>query len=748
MAQTQAAGLKTQESISSATWIQRGPTNIGGRITDIAVHPLDSDIVYAGAAEGGVLRSVDAGQTWTPLFDDQLAISIGAIAIDPVNPDVIYVGTGEVNPGGGSVAYGGAGLFRSSDQGDTWELIGLEDSGSIGRIRIDPTDPDRIFVAVMGFLWETNPDRGVYRTTNRGTTWERVLFVDSETGCVDLIMRPDDPDVLYAAMWERLRQPEYYDYGGPGCAVYRTTDGGDTWAQVAGGLRTPSVDGGRIGLSLCALQPDVMHAVYADRIGYFDGLYRSTDGGFTWSQTNDGTLSNAFASYGWWFGNVRTHPVNPDTIFVLGLGFYRSTNGGSSYSGADGGMHVDHHGLDFGPGPNPVIYEGNDGGVYRSTNGGTAWTKLGDLPVTQVYRVALDASNVSARYLGAQDNGTCRTLTGDTDNWVMIFGGDGFQPLVHPTNSSHIWAQYQYGNLRFSSNGGSSWSNATGGINPSDRRNWNSPLIQDPTDADRRYLGTDKVYWSASNTSWTAISPDLTGGPHLGNSGQVSGTLTTLAVSSLDGDVIWAGSDDGYVQVSTNGGGTWTDVSAVLPVRWVTSVRADPFSPETAYVTISGFRWAEPLPHVFRTTDLGANWEAIAGNLPEAPANDFLADPNHAWRYFVATDVGVYESWNGGISWSAMGAGLPNVVVTSLALDPGNQELFAGTYGRSVFSISTATLPCPWDLDGDGTVAVPDLLALLAAWGTNPGGPPDFDGDGLVAVPDLLKLLANWGPCP
>jgi photosystem II stability/assembly factor-like uncharacterized protein len=746
-AQAQAAAHRAAESPRSAAWTQRGPTNIGGRMTGIAVHPLDGDIVYAGAAEGGVLRSVDAGQTWTPLFDDQPVLSVGAVAIDPGNPDVIYAGTGEVNPGGGSVAYGGAGLFRSIDQGDSWEFVGLEDSGSIGRIRIDPTDSDRIFVAVLGFLWETSPQRGVYRTTDGGTTWERVLFVDSETGCVDLIMRPDDPDVLYAATWQRIRQPEYYDYGGPGCAVYRTTDGGDNWTQVGGGLPTPSANGGRIGLSLCASQPDVMHAIYADRIGYFDGLYQSTDGGFTWIRTNDGSLSGVFASYGWWFGNVRTHPVDAGMIYVLGLDFYRSTNGGASYQYASGGMHVDHHGLDFGPGPDPVIYNGNDGGVYRSTNGGSVWTKLYDLPVTQAYRIALDANNANARYVGAQDNGTNRTLTGATDDWDNIYGGDGFQPIVHPSDSNRIWAQYQYGSLAYSGNGGSSWSGATAGIGASDRKNWNSPLIQDPTYADRRYFGTNKVYRSASNTSWSAISPDLTGGPHAGNPGQVNGTLTTLAVSPLNGNVIWAGSDDGYVHVTTDSGRNWTDVSAALPVRWITSVRTDPFSANTAYVTISGFRWAEPLPHVFRTTDLGANWEAIAGNLPEAPVNDFLADPDHPDRYFVATDVGVYETLNGGSSWSTLGEGLPNVVVTSLALDPGNQELFAGTYGRSVFSISTAGVPCPWDCaePADGDVGVVDFLALLAQW--DAPGSCDFDGGG-VGVTDFLELLAHWGPCP
>lgn len=685
-AQLEARALREEAGSRSETWEPRGSTNIGGRVTSMAVDPTDANIVYAAAAEGGVLRSLDGGQHWTPLFDDQSSISIGDVAIDPSHPTVIYAGTGEVNPGGGSVAYGGTGLYRSTDRGDTWEPLGLENSGSIGRIVIDPTDSDRIFVAAMGRLWAPQPERGVYRTTDGGVTWERVLYVNDSTGCVDIIQRPDQPDVLLAAMWERIRRPEVYRYGGPACAVYRTLNGGDTWSLVGGGLPAPSSDGGRIGLSLCAAQPNVMHAVYADRTGYFDGLYRSTNGGDTWTRTNDGALADVFASFGWWFGNVRTHPVDPNTIYVLGLPFYRSTNGGASYSDASGTMHVDHHGLAFGPGTNPVLYEGNDGGVYRSTNGGTAWTQLPDLPILQVYRVALDAGNRDALYCGAQDNGTCRTLTGALDDWEMIFGGDGFQPLVHPTSSSRIWVQYQYGNLYYSGNGGGSWSGATTGIASNDRHNWNSPLIQDPTNPDRRYFGTQKVYRSASNTSWTAISGDLTGGPHQGNAGQVDGTLTTLAVSPRDGQVIWAGSNDGYVQVTTNGGSAWANVAADLPDRWVTSVRTDPFTREMAYVTISGFRWDEPLPHVFRTTDLGVTWEPIAGNLPDAPVNDFLADPATPDRYVVATDVGVYQTIDAGEHWSMLGDNLPNVVVTSLAFEPVGRALFAGTYGRSFFA--------------------------------------------------------------
>jgi photosystem II stability/assembly factor-like uncharacterized protein len=689
-AQRQAASDRAAESTRGAVWTARGPDNIGGRITDVVVDPTNDSTVFAGAAEGGVFRTFDGGQSWTPLFDQMPSLAIGALALEPGNPNVVYAGTGEVNPGGGSVAYGGSGLYRSTDQGDSWSLIGLEDSGTIGRIVVDPSDPLTIFVAANGMQWQASTERGVYRSTDGGATWDRVLYTDDVTGCVDLVQRPDDPDVILAAMWQHIRQPEYYDYGGPGCAVHRSTDGGDSWSVVGGGLPAPSANGGRIGLSLCRSQPQVMHAVYADRTGYFAGLYRSTDGGDTWARTNDTALNDVFASYGWWFGNVRTHPMDPDTIYVLGLDFYMSSDGGASWVNASDEMHVDHHGLDFGPGSSPVIYNGNDGGMYRSTNGGTAWTKLPDQPLTQVYRLGLDQQNPGAIYLGAQDNGTCRTFTPALDDWEHIFGGDGFQPLIHPLNPNKIWALYQYGNLFVSTDGGTIWRSAMIGISFSDRKNWNTPLIQDPADPDLRYTATHRVYRSTADRNWTVISGDLTGGPHMGNPGQVDGSITTLSVSPLDTSVLWAGSNDGHVHVSTDDGDTWTDVSAGLPERWVTSVRADPFVRETAYVTISGFRWTEPLPHVFQTTDLGSTWTPIAGTLPEAPVNDLAADPTNQGRLFVATDVGVYQTLDGGLSWTMLGADLPNAITTSLALDPSAQTLLVGTYGRSVFSAAIA----------------------------------------------------------
>ena len=666
-----------------ANWVQRGPFNIQGRITGLAVDPRDDDVAYAGAADGGIFRTFNGGDTWTPVFDDQTTLSMGAVALDPSNPDVVYAGTGEANSSGDS--YMGNGLYRSTDQGDSWTFIGLENSGHIGRVVVHPSNPDIIHVAVMGHMYTEGPDRGVYRTDDGGLTWTRTLHLGPTVGCIDIIQRPDNPDILFAAMWERIRGPELRVFGGPLCGVHRSDDGGLTWTLVENGLPPSSADNGRIGLALCASQPDVMCAIYADSSGPFLGLYRTTDGGTTWTQTNDGSLANMYATYGWWFGNVRIHPQNPDIIYPVGFHDYLSTDGGNSYAevGSDV-MHVDHHALAFGSGPTPKIYAGNDGGVYTSTNG-TLFTKTtGDLPITQAYRVNAASWNTDAVWLGTQDNGTLADLDGDGD-YVRIFGGDGFEPLPHLLDSSRIWVQYQWGNVRYSSNGGNSFSNATNGL--SGRRNWDAPHAQDPNDPETRYFGSHVLFRNSGNTSWTAISGDLTGGSHP-SGGLVRGSLTSIGVSPADSQVIWTGSDDGFVYVTTDGGSTWVNVSEGLPERWITSVHPHPFPSSKALVSVSGYRWGEVVAHVYATDDFGQTWTPADGNLPDIPVNDVFIDPKNTKRYFAATDIGVFQTLDEGQSWDIFGQGLPSVVVSDLAYLADTRELFAGTHGRSILSIA------------------------------------------------------------
>ena len=695
----QAVEMRSRERAGAAAWDPVGPVNIGGRITDVAVHPLDANVCWAGAAEGGVFKTMNGGVTWIPTFDEESSLSIGSVAVDPSDPDVVWVGTGEPNGGGGSVTYGGTGVFRSTNGGATWTNLGLPDSRYIGRVRVDPSNPSRVFVAVLGAMYSTNPERGVYRSTDAGGSWQQVLAVNDSTGAIDLVVHPTDSNLVYAAMWERTRGPDFLNYGGDGSGLWRSTDGGDSWSELGSGL--PSGPGvGRIGISIAKSNPDILYAIYADADpGWFDGVYKTTNGGDTWTQTNDGALGGVYSSYGWWFGNIRVDPTNADRVFVLGLEFYRTTNGGASWSNAGGSMHVDHHGLDFGP--TGIIWEGNDGGMYRSVNGGTVWTKLADLPLTQFYTVEVDHQFPVRRYGGTQDNGTNRTLTGGSSDWASILGGDGFHCLVDPTNNAFVYAEWQYGNFHRSTNGGSTFIGATSGL--SGRKNWSMPVVLDPSNPARLYAGTHFLHRSTNRAaSWTGISPDLTDGPGGGN--VTYGTITTIAVAATDPDVIWAGTDDANVWVTTNGGANWTRVDGALPERWVTRVAVDPGDATVSYVTISGFRWDDPLPHVFRSTDFGASWTDISSNLPEVPANDIVPDPQSPSTLWLATDFGVYRTTDVGASWSAVGTGLPNVVVTDLELHNPTRTLTAATYGRSM-----------WTFDLNRATAAGELRPLAAA---------------------------------
>jgi len=664
---------------SAGQWDPVGPTNVGGRIADIACHPTNLNIIYAASASGGVFKTTDAGTSWVPLFDDESALSIGSVAIDPSNPETIWVGTGEPNGGGGSVTYGGTGVFRSTNGGTTWTNMGLAATRYIGRVVVDPLNPNTVFVAALGSQWSPDPYRGVYRTTDAGANWQHVLASTDSTGAVDLAIHPTTPNIVYAVMWERSRAPNFLDYGGPTSGIFRSTNGGDTWSELTSGL--PTGDRGRIGITLCESAPGTLYAIYAEsNPGAFDGVFKTTNGGDNWIQTSDGALGSIYSSYGWWFGNIRVAPNDANRVYALGLDFYRTTNGGSSWSFVGGSMHVDHHALDFAV--DGRLYEGNDGGIYRSTTG-TSWTKLPNLPCNQFYAIDVNELNSAQRYGGLQDNGTHRTLTGNVDDWTSILGGDGFRPLVDPTNAQHIYAEYQYGELFHSSDGGTNFDYIAGSL--TGRKNWSMPVEFHPTNPATLFAGTSSL-WRTTNrgVSWTSISPDLTDGD--GGINTTFGTITTLAIAPSNQAVRLVGTDDANVWITTNAGVNWTKVDGAIPERWITRVAFDPLDAATGYVTVSGFRWNEPQPHVFRTTNFGANWTDISSNLPEAPVNDVIVDPQSSSTLYVATDFGVYRSTDTGGSWEALGNGLPNVVVMDLRLHQPTRTLIAGTYGRSMWT--------------------------------------------------------------
>ncbi len=685
VAQAQAMRASSRmKNAAPAAWSEKGPSNIGARVTDLELDPSTAGRVYAAMASGGIFRSDDAGATWFPIFDDQPVLTIGDIAVDPSNGNILYAGTGESNSS--SFSWFGYGMYKSTDGGSTWAPIGLQNSRYIGRVVVDPSNGNRLWAAACGVLFGTGGERGIYRSLDAGSTWTQVLFVTDSTAAIDLAIDPTKPDTVYAAMWERVRGLTYRRSGGPSSGIYRSYNGGTTWTKLTAGL--PSGAGvGRIGLSVAASSPNVVYASIENN-NTFDGVYKSVDHGDTWTKMGGTQLDGMTSTFGWYFGQVRVDPSNPDRVFVMGVPLYRSEDGGSTWSEVAGSNHVDHHAMAFDPFNPGTIFEGNDGGVYSSSNSGTSWTKLLDQPTNQFYAIEIDHQNPNRIYGGTQDNGTIRTVDGSPDGYGSIFGGDGFYCLVDPTDSNTIFVEYQFGNMYKSTDDAQSFSWGLNGVDGADRRNWSSPYVMTPGSPQTMYFGTYRVWKSTDGAAnWSAVSGDLTGG----DQGAGYGTITTLAVSPSNPDAILAGTDDSHVWLTTNGGTNWTDVSAALPNRWVTRVAFDPVNSSILYATFSGLRWNEAISHIYRSTNGGVTWSDIGGNLPDAPINCMLVDPTDGAKLYVGSDVGVFFSADTGATWNVLGTGLPAVSTYDLKIHVPTSTLYAGTHGRSIWSIDLST---------------------------------------------------------
>jgi photosystem II stability/assembly factor-like uncharacterized protein len=684
---------------SSTSWIAEGPTNVGGRITGIAVDPAQASRIYVAAADGGVWRTEDGGTNWTPLLDELGGMSTGAIVHHPSVPGVLLVGTGEANASGDS--YDGIGILKTTDFGASWQLAGLPESQRIGRLAYDLTNPQVIHAAVSGGLFSKGGNRGMYRSTDGGTTWQQTLFVSDSTSAIDVVVDPTDGTKVYAAFWERIRGPDFRRVAGPTSGIWKSTDGGTSWSPLVNGLPSGS-SVGRIGLAIAPSSPSVLYAIYADTPGFFAGVYKTVDGGNSWARIDDGSdLANLYSSFGWYFGNIRVAPTNPNLVYALGVSLYRSTNGGADWSNVTGSQHVDFHDLWINPSNPSNVITGNDGGFYVSSTGTGNWVKKDGLAITQFYAITVDPQVPSRVYGGTQDNSTVRTPTGLSDDYDVLIGGDGFTVVVDPLDSDTFYGEAQYGWLRKSTDFGSSFFSILDGVSGSDRVNWHMPFVMDANDNQTLYLGTHRVYRTTNaGSSWSAISPDLTNGAGSGN--LTFGTITTLAVAPSAPATIYAGADDGSVHVTTNGGAQWTSIDALLPVRYVTRVAVDPFDDATAYATLSGYRLDEDTPHVLRTTNWGASWADISGPLPDAPVNDIVVDPLDTNRLFVATDVGVYFTADLGLGWEKLGQGLPLSVIVDLELHTASRVLVAGTHGRSSFSLD---LTESVDVPAEGTPA-------------------------------------------
>ena len=666
----------------SLNWTLAGPDNVGGRITDVAMHQSDLQTIYAATASGGVWKSSDTGANWTPITDDLPSLSIGDIAIDPSDKNTLYCGTGETNGGGGSVTYDGRGVFKSTDGGDHWQSLGLEACGSIGRIEVDPQRPNHIFVAAMGRLFGNNPERGLYRSLDAGLSWDKKLFINDSVGVIDLAIHPQNPDTIFAVSWERTRRPNKRVYGGPGSGIWRSIDGGDHWTKLIAGL-PDGVSTGRIGIAISASNPAILYATFARTNGSFEGVYKSSDNGDSWSLVPQ-NANPGYSSYGWWFGQIRVHPSDANHIFNLGITWLESSDGGSFWSVASQGLHVDYHALYIHPANPDLRVVGNDGGIYISVDGGASWQHR-PLPITQLYTSEIDFQYPTRFSGGAQDNGTHASANGAVNDWVPIYGGDGFVTLVNPVDHNIYYAELQYGGF-FGSNGASA-PLAT-------RYNWNTPYIFDPNNPNIMYFGAEKLFRSTNGgLSWLPISADLSNGA-TGAGGVVYGTITAIAASPITADVLFAGTDDGNVWATVNGGNHWTKVSNSLPKRWVTRLVADRWDANTAYVCLSGFRHDEPIAQLYKTIDAGQTWTSVAGNLPDVPVNDLILDPLDPSVWYIATDAGVFSTINAGSTWMPANTGLPRVPVLDLTFHAPTRTMVAATYGRSMYR-TTVPIPLP-----------------------------------------------------
>ncbi len=680
----QASALAAADAAAAparAGWKFAGPTNIGGRVVDIAVDPVAADTIYIAAATGGIWKSTDKGARFTSIWPAANPQAMGALLITANG--TLFAGTGEANPGGGSITYGGSGIYRSLDGGATWQRVGLTNSGAIGRLMVDPTNPQHLYAAVAGQLYNHGGDRGVYASTDNGTTWTRVLAGDNDTtGAVDLAIDPTNPNRIYAAMWDHLREPDLRTYGGVGSGVYRTTDGGTTWSRLTNGLPAAASTNGRIGLALAPSNPQRLYVISNLTSGFFQGFYQSDNGGDSWTKlATNSTLSTAQSSYGWWFGRVWVDPLDQAHVFAAGVYLCESKTSGASWTAAFS-PHADHHAMAWDPKVANRVYLGNDGGTYRSDVNGSndQWIAATSQPFTQFYSV--DVSEQDARRLvgGAQDNGVNRSYGGT--GWNTYVGGDGLEALIDPMVQDDVYGCSQYGDCVRFTDGGSNGADFTGST-VSSRRNWLSPLQFDPSNSAVLYYAGNQVNRSADRAvHWSVISPDLTGGPGRDPS-YVFGTITTVAAAKTDPNRILAGTDDGRLWFTTNLGVNWTRVTdSDVPGNWVTRVTVDPANAQIAFATFSGFRAGSPLPYVLRTTDGGLTWSSIVGNLPQAPVNDLIVVGT---TIYVASDVGVFRSLDNGASWRTAGPKLPNVPVTDLEYRAASNSLYAATFGRGMF---------------------------------------------------------------
>ncbi len=702
-------------TFSGLEWRSIGPAYNSGRVVDFAVDPDAHNIIYAATASGGLWKTVNSGTTWEPIFDKEKSYSIGCVTLDPNNSNVVWVGTGE-NNSQRSVAFGD-GVSKSLDGGQNWSNVGLGTSEHIGMIVIDPRDSDVVYVAAQGPLWASGGDRGVYKTTDGGATWQRVLHISDDTGVNEVHMDPRNPDVLYASSYQRRRHVYTLVNGGPESAIYKTIDAGATWRKLTEGL--PKVDMGKIGMAISPADPDVLYAVIEaqrDKGGFF----RSTDRGESWSKMSDYVSGSPQ-----YYNEIFADPHDVDRVYAMDTFLQITVDGGKTFNRVgEKKKHVDNHALWIDPGDTDHLLVGCDGGIYETWDRGATYRFFENLPITQFYRVSVDNSKPFYYvYGGTQDNnslgGPSRTLYSSgisNEDWFVTVGGDGYETVVDPTDPDTVYSQWQYGGLvRYDRASGESVD-----IQPQEepgeaahRWNWDSPLMISPHLHTRLYFACQRLYRSDDRgNSWTAVSPDLSRAidpntlPVFGTIQSIDavaknmstsnyGNIVSLTESPLVEGLIYVGTDDGLIQITENGGADWRAVDGVRGVpsmTYVSRLEASVHDENTVYATFNNKKRGDFKPYVFVSRDRGRTWSSITGDLPDREiVYAVMQDHVKPELLFVGTEFGVYFTVNEGANWIRLKGKLPTIQVRDIDIHRGENDVVLGTFGRGFYVLDDYT---------------------------------------------------------
>lgn len=759
-----------------------GPASMSGRITSIDVVRSQPEVIYAGSASGGLWKSESGGTSWKSIFDGNLALSIGAVAVSQKNPDVVWAGTGEGNPRNSLT--GGYGVYRSLDAGETWQLMGLEKTRNIHRIIIHPDDPNTVYIGAIGSPWGDHEERGVFKSTDAGETWKKILYVDQMTGVGDMVMDPSNPDKLLVNMWQHRREPWFFTSGGPGSGLYMTVDGGKNWTkQSAKDNGLPEGDVGRMGLAFATNNSNRVYAIIEAKD---NALYRSEDGGSNWTMVNDkGEIGNR----PFYYFDIYVDPQNENRLYSIFTNVNVSEDGGKSFTGliGRGQIHVDNHALYINPDNPKYMILGNDGGMAITRDMGKTWQFVENLPLGQFYHIAVDNETPYNVYGGLQDNGT---WTGPAYSWTRgglrndyyhsVAGGDGFDVMPDPDDSRYGYAMSQQGNvLRYDKLTGRSKRIKPGhpDLDIRLRFNWNAAIAQDPFDNNTIYFGSQFVHKSTDKgDSWDVISDDLTtndpekqkqnesGGLTIDATGAENyTTILVIEPSPTEQGVLWAGTDDGNVQVTRDGGTTWKNVSknikGVPAGGWVAQIKASGYNDGEAVAVINNYRRFDFKPYLMITKNYGKSWTALASeNDVFGYALSFIQDPVEPNLMFFGTEHGLYVSIDAGTNWTKFENGYPSVSTMDLVIQERESDLVIGTYGRAIWVLDDikplrvlANKGQQVVLDAEVT-AIPSNIAYMnssrsANGPANPGS-ATYEGQNRSSGSGVIKFFAKKPPTP